>query len=93
MRNDPVKGWLWHCFTCQRGGDVVQFVQFVEDCTESEALKKLTDAIEEDESVLRMVELMMQQSKNLPPLRLGMRPRLSWQSVRSRLKGEPWWTD
>ncbi len=32
--------WLWHCFGCGKGGDLVRFVMLKENLTYSEALKK-----------------------------------------------------
>lgn len=48
--NDKGKdGWLWHCFGCGKGGDVVTFVELFDRCTTAEAIAKLTGAADNQE--------------------------------------------
>lgn len=42
LRVDPAKG-LFHCFSCQAGGDVFRFVEKIEGCNFGEAMKICAD--------------------------------------------------
>lgn len=35
-------GWLWHCFGCGKGGDVVTFVELFDRCDTATAIEKLS---------------------------------------------------
>lgn len=83
----PLQG-LFNCFTCQRGGDVVQFLSWVEDIPLDEARAQLLDGRDVYLDVLRQ---MMSDGLGIEiPPPLG-RERLSWDESAELLKSCPWW--
>lgn len=42
---DPQKGF-WHCFGCSQGGDVIDFVQKIDNLSFAEAVEKLADKLQ-----------------------------------------------
>lgn len=41
--------WLWHCFGCGKGGDVISFIEMFDHCTPAEAIEKLKATVENKE--------------------------------------------
>ena len=47
--DDKQGSWLWHCFGCGKGGDVITFIEMFDHCDTRTAIEKLTATVENKE--------------------------------------------
>lgn len=83
----PSEG-IWKCFTCQKGGDAVAFLQFVEHCSEMEALLMLKEQHGHLFELGNIVKRALEGREHGKILPVPLRARRDWVDVLEDLKRE-----
>jgi DNA primase len=81
----------WFCFTCQRGGNIVQFLAWVEGIEFDEALARLATEKTAEEAVREFFATQDERRSAKKRLVGGGKKRVGWGEMLKRLRQQPWW--